>query len=311
MPDVFARGSPREITLDAPPAMLPQYLRAALPSVGPRSDAVPEVVLRLDGVRPRPLDVARYAAVVGQPRSDRLPLLYPHLLGFGLQLKIMTDSSFPFPALGLVHVTNEVTSTRPIPLGAELAVAVHAGAVRPHPKGRVVDLITVVRCDGEPVWTETSSYLRRERTGGEPASTPGADSGADFGTGSGATDSGPRDGAPELHFSARWRLPGDLGRQYARVSGDLNPIHLTALTARPLGFPRAIAHGLWTAAAVLGALEGRLPDALTCTVQFRRPITLPSTVRLFTGVAGGHVAAQVRGRDGDDRVHLVADVQSL
>jgi acyl dehydratase len=309
VPDAFAKGSPREVILDAPPAMLPQYLRAALPSIGPRSDAVPELVLRLSGLRPRPEDVARYSAVVGQPPSDRLPLLYPHVLGFGLQMKIMTDSSFPFPALGLVHVTNEVTCTRPIPLGAELAVAVHAGAVRPHPKGRVVDLITVVRCDGEPVWTETSSYLRRERTGDQAADKPA--------TGSAATASGSKqdgvsepDGVPELHFSARRRLPGDLGRQYARVSGDLNPIHLTALTARPLGFPRAIAHGMWTAAAVLGALEGRLPDALTYTVQFRRPITLPSTVRLFTGVAGEHVVAEVRGGDGDDRVHLVADVQS-
>jgi acyl dehydratase len=392
VPDDFADGSHRQVHLQAPPAKVPQYLRAALPRWGPRPDAVPEVVLRLPGLRPQPEAVARYAAVVGQPAGDRLPLLYPQLLGFGLQLKIMTDSSFPFPPLGLVHVANEVTVTRPMPLGARLDVAVHPGAVRAHPRGRLVDLVTVVHCDGEPTWTGTSSYLRRERSGGGSAREPESPSAATASpaavceaavseaavgeavvgeaaggeaavseavvgeaaggeaavseavvgeaavgeavigeavvgeavvgeaavgeavvseaTASEATASVRQPGdAPALHLSARWRLPGDLGRRYARVSGDLNPIHLTSWTARPLGFPRAIAHGMWTAAAVLGALEGRLPEALTYTVQFRRPIPLPSTVRLFTGIQGGHIAAEVRGRDGDDRVHLVADLQ--
>lgn len=302
MPGDVADGSHRQVHLHAPPAMWPQYLRAGLPRLGPRPDAVPEVLLRLSGLRPWPEDVARYAEVVGQPAGDRLPLLYPQLLGFGLQLKIMTDSSFPFPPLGLVHVTNQVTVTRPIPLGAQLDVAVHPGAVRAHPRGRVVDLVTVVHCDGEPTWTGTSSYLRRERSGGGSGREPESPSAA---TGS-AQETG---NAPALHLSARWQLPGDLGRRYARVSADLNPIHLTSWTARPFGFPRAIAHGMWTAAAVLGALQGRLPDALTYTVQFRRPIPLPSTVRLFTGIQGGHIAAEVRGGDGDDRVHLLADLQ--
>lgn len=296
MPDAFTGGTGRQVAFDAPPAMLPQYLRAVLPSFGSRPDTVPEVVLRLTGIRPQRQDVARYAAVVRQPPSDRLPLLYPHLLGFGLQMKIMTDPSFPFPPLGLVHVANEVTCARPIPLGAELSLAVHAGAVRPHPRGRVVDLITVARCDGEPVWTGTSSYLRRE---GAPRDTGTPTTGV----------SAPTDEVSELSLSARWRLPGDLGRQYARVSGDLNPIHLTSWTARPLGFPRAIVHGMWTAAATLGALEGRLPEALTYGVRFRRPIPLPSTVRLFTAVAPGRIVAEVRGREGDDRVHLTAEVR--
>jgi acyl dehydratase len=310
MPAASAGGGSRDVRPDSPPAVLLQYLRAGLPRRGPRSDTVPELVLRLPGLRPGREDVARYAAVVGQLPSDRLPLLYPHLLGFGLQLKIMTDPSFPFPPLGLVHVTNEVTVTRPLPLGTELDVAVQAKAVRAHPRGRVVDLVTVASCNGEPAWTGTSSYLHRERTGdasgAEPERPPAA-------TGSGPATSSPREAgdSPALNFSARWRLPGNLGRRYAQVSGDLNPIHLTAWTARPLGFPRAIAHGMWTAAAVLGALEGRLPEALTYTVRFRRPILLPSTVRLFTGVRGRRIAAEVRGRDGDDQVHLVADVQEI
>ena len=63
--------------------------------------------------------------------------------------------------------------------------------------------------------------------------------------------------------TVEWRLPGDLGRRYAAVSGDRNPIHLYPLTAKALGFPRQIAHGMWSLARCVAALENRLPDAVT------------------------------------------------
>jgi acyl dehydratase len=75
-----------------------------------------------------------------------------------------------------------------------------------------------------------------------------------------------------------WRLGGDVGRRYAAVSGDHNPIHLYPLTARALGFKRQIAHGMWSAARCVAALENRLPDAVTVDVAFRRPLFLPATV---------------------------------
>ena len=56
-----------------------------------------------------------------------------------------------------------------------------------------------------------------------------------------------------------WRLPGDLGRRYAAVSGDRNPIHLYALTAKAFGFPRQIAHGMWSKARCLAASRTGCP----------------------------------------------------
>ena len=75
--------------------------------------------------------------------------------------------------------------------------------------------------------------------------------------------------------AATWRIPDDAGRRYAKVSGDVNPIHLSGLTAKAFGFKRAIAHGMWVKARVLGALAGRLPDALSVDVGFRKPLFLP------------------------------------
>ena len=62
------------------------------------------------------------------------------------------------------------------------------------------------------------------------------------------------------------RFPSDLGRRYGSVSGDLNPIHLSDPTAKLFGFPRAIAHGMWTKARCLAALHDRIPDALAVDV---------------------------------------------
>ncbi len=75
-----------------------------------------------------------------------------------------------------------------------------------------------------------------------------------------------------------WKLPGDLGRRYAAVSGDHNPIHLYPLTAKALGFPRQIAHGMWSMARCVAMLENRLPDAAAVEVAFKKPVLLPGSV---------------------------------
>ncbi len=72
------------------------------------------------------------------------------------------------------------------------------------------------------------------------------------------------------------------------MSGDRNPIHLHPLAAKAFGFPRAIAHGMWTKARCLAAFEGRLPDACTVEVRFKAPVLLPATVDFSTD--GGHFA---------------------
>jgi len=89
-------------------------------------------------------------------------------------------------------------------------------------------------------------------------------------------------------------VPADIGRRYGAVSGDRNPIHMHALTAKPLGFPRAIAHGMWTKARCLAALESRLPDAFAVDVRFRKPILLPGRVEFASGTQDKEIHFAVR-----------------
>jgi len=247
--------------------MLPTMVKAALPAVpgvnllpGIRKTGtgLPELSLVRHDVPVDTWHVASYAGVCGFPRKDTLPLPYPHLLAFGLHLEIMTDASFPFPAIGTVHLENSITQHRPIAVTERLQVTARPDNLRAHPKGRVFDLRTTVHSAGVLVWEETSTFLRRG-------------SGAD-----GAT-TGPSypDAAPT---GTVWRLPGDLGRRYAGVSGDHNPIHLYALTAKAFGFPRQIAHGMWSLGRCVGTLENRLPDHVRVDVAFKKPILLPGSV---------------------------------
>lgn len=237
-----------------------------LPFVAGGGGEMPELERTREGVAVDREHLARYARVCGFPVGDRLPATYPHVPAFGLHMDLMTDGRFPFGAVGLVHIANEISQHRPIDAGEPLALRVHPTPAESHPRGRSFQIVTEARAGGELVWSERSTMLRR-------------------GGGSGETG-GSRDEPAAAPAAAEWDLGGDLGRRYAAVSGDHNPIHLSSLTAKPFGFPRAIAHGMWTKARCVAALQDRLPDAFAVKVEFRRPILLPARVEL-TEAGGG------------------------
>ena len=263
--------------LDAAPNLGKLYAKAAVTARG-RGGDLPDTRLARHGVTADPDHVAEYARVCRLPLNDVLPATYPHMLTFPLQMALMSDRSFPLALPGLVHVRNRIDVLRPIGSGEALDLEVWAENFATHRSGAAADLCATASVDGEEVWRSTSTYLARG------AKAP--------------------DGAPEADIevavgnlervAATWRIPDDAGRRYAKVSGDVNPIHLSGLTAKAFGFKRAIAHGMWVKARVLGALSGRLPDALAVDVSFRKPLFLPSTVTLSTAQADGGWDVAVR-----------------
>lgn len=281
--------------LNRTPGGLSTLLKAALPVV-PGINQLPGVKKAsakgftglsyartgIEATRP---DVDAYAAVCGFPRKDTVPLPYPHLLAFPLHMAIMSDPAFPYPAIGMVHLENTITAHRAVAVGEVLDLTTAVVAPRAHAKGVLLDFVTTVTSGGDVVWESTSTYLRRGvKTDGEP------DAGlviADAPTG-----------------GVQWQLPADLGRTYAGVSGDHNPIHLYPITAKALGFPRQIAHGMWTKARSIAAIENRLPDAVIVEVAFKKPLFLPGTVAFADRLDGGvHTFALTNPRDGSP--HLV------
>jgi len=283
---------------DSPPWMPSLLVKAALPAIPGlaklpgirrRSTMAPDLALVRENVRVDADHLAAYADVCDFAFADTLPATYPHLEAFALHMALMTDGDFPFPPIGAVHAANTIRQVRPIRVDETFDLTVYAADLRPHPKGRLIDVVTAATVDGEVVWQETTTVLRRGRRDPDvPDTLPLRDIDAPVGP-------------------SRWSLSGGLGRRYAGVSGDRNPIHLYPLTAKAFGFSRQIVHGMWTKARCLAALQPRLPDAYTVTVAFRRPIMLPGSVRFGTDDTDGPIVFGVTSAR-DAAAHLVGVV---
>ncbi len=284
------------------PSTLPLMLKAVLPALpvvgglpGIRHQRgnEPDVVLERRGVTTDPSHLHAYREVCGFEPSSTLPATYPHMAAFALHLALMTDTAFPFAPMGLVHLRNTITQVRPISTDESFDVSVRAADLRPHPKGQLIDILTEVTVAGETVWRERTTLFSRGKGGGPEQSTA------------------PLDGVEPPKIAADWTLNGDLGRRYGAVSGDRNPIHLHPLTAKAFGFPSNIAHGMWTKARCLAALDAKLPESFTVDVEFKKPILLPGTVAF--GQKGGPKAGITFGVVGTKKPvpHLVGRVSIL
>lgn len=278
-------------TLDAPPTLGVLYGRALL-TARSGGATLPDRRLELAGVRIDADDVADYAGVCGFAVGGVVPPTYPHMLAFPLQMRLMTDREFPLPAPGMVHLRNVVTQHRPPEVGEPLRVTVHADRLAVHPKGAQVDLVTSVGdADGTELWGSRSTYFVR----GAPA-PEGAD----------AVPAAPPEPDPRVGRlpHAIWAISGDIGRRYAAVSGDVNPIHVNGLAAKAFGMPGMIAHGMWTKARALAALAGRHGPAFTVDVVFRAPVRAPSKVYFHTAAVDGGWDAKLVSPKGKDHLLL-------
>jgi hypothetical protein len=269
-----------------PPGLLAMYGRALLPKKGNPDSAtrLPDVSAQLIGVATGGDDLNRYRRVCGFEPNRAMPATWPHVLAFPLHLKVLTDSNVPFPLLGLVHLRNRIVQHRPIGVGENLDLDVRLGEAVKTRRGLEFDLITEARSAGRLVWEENSTTLFRQ---------PQPDSGET------------RNAPPKLETYANTcdlQVPESTGRKYAAASGDRNPIHLYPLTAKLFGFPRAIAHGMWSKARVLSLLETQRDwqgGAFSIQCDFKKPLFLPGNALLNWQASGDGLDYQLLNGKGD------------
>ena len=225
---------------------------------------IPPVLHEVRGVNFNAQQLTAYQHLLGEEARDSAPAGFVHVAAFPVAMSVMTREDFPLPLMGMVHISNAVEQFAPVLLGEEFSVRAWAQDLRPHRRGALVDMIVEVTVGEELRWRGTSEYLAKGVSVPYTA-TGGADEDA-------GTDE-PTELPPQAGL---WKLPASIGREYGAISGDRNPIHLSALSAKALGFPRAIAHGLYTAARALAVVQP--PESFTWTVEFAKPVLLPGTV---------------------------------
>ena len=251
------------------PSGLKNMLRAAagaLPLV-PRSDQLPSRTVTVEDLPIDQSNVAEYAGVTGLRFGNHVPLTYPFALTFPAMMSLVTGFDFPFAAMGSVHTENHITQYRPIAVTDTVGVRVRAENLREHRKGLLVDLVTDVSVGGnfhDTAWHQVTTFLHQQRTSlsDEPKPPP---------------QKQPKLPPPSTVLRVS---PGQI-RRYAAVSGDHNPIHTTPVAAKLFGFPTVIAHGMFSAAAVLANIEARIPDQARYSVRFGKPLVLPGTAGLY------------------------------
>jgi acyl dehydratase len=277
-----------------PPSGLFNLLRAAagaLPFV-PRSDELPDRALKVEGLEIDRSNVAQYAAVTGLRFGDTVPLTYPFVLTFPVIMSLVTGFDFPFAAMGSVHTENHITQHRPVAITDTVDVSVHAENLREHRRGLLVDLVSDVTVGNEVVWHQVTTFLHQQRTSlsDEPKPPP---------------QKQPKLRAPNgvLSISA-----GQI-RRYASVGGDHNPIHTNPIAAKLFGFPTVIAHGMFTAAAVLRNIEGQLPGSVQYSTRFGKPVVLPAKANLYVDRTAEGWDVALRNSKGEP--HLTGTVNGL
>ncbi len=250
-------------------------------------EALPEVTY----VRPRVVvdakRVAAYAKVCGFTKAHGVPMLFPHMDAFPLAMMLFGSKRFPWPAMGLVHLANSAKLLKRINVGDELRFEMRTGELVAHEKGQAFTLHARALRAGDVVWESTWTLLRLgvKQPRGE------------------AYTSQLIDERPLAHQSDFFASAG-IGRSYGAVSGDINPIHLSALTAKFLGFRKAIAHGMWTKARALATLMPReAVDQAEVMVEFKTPLFLPALASLWTVRSTDNALFEVRNAKGD-KPHL-------
>jgi acyl dehydratase len=277
------------------PSGLMNLVRAAagaLPFV-PRGDTLPDRTLTVDELTIDPANVAAYANVTGLRFGDAVPLTYPFALTFPTVMSLVTGFDFPFAAMGSVHIENHITQHRPILVTDTVSAQVHAANLREHRRGLLVDIVTNVNVGNENAWRQVTTFLHQQKTSlsDEPKPPP---------------QKQPKPGPPNAVLRI---TPGQI-RHYASVGGDHNPIHTNPIAAKLFGFPTVIAHGMFTAAAVLANIEGQLTDAVKYSVRFAKPVVLPARAGLYVDRISDGWQLTLRNLTKGDP-HLTGSVTSL
>lgn len=202
-----------------------------------------------------------YTDICGFKNDGTVPAMYLAVSAQALQMSMMTEEAFPFALLGLVHIRNVVRQTRKIQASEVLTLSCKFGDLRPHDKGLEFDFITAATANGVEVYSGVTTYLVRQKVEASAAKPVKLEQ-----------------VKPNFTITEQWDIPENIGRRYAAISGDFNLIHIHALTAKAFGFPRAIAHGMWTKARSLAAYGDALPAAYEADVQFKLPVLIPAKV---------------------------------
>jgi acyl dehydratase len=284
------------VRINESPGTLNQYRRALFSKdIKTKIPKLPTTRITLSNVTADPKKVEKYSEICGFEQGNKqLPMTFPHLLAFPLHLELMLLRDFPFAVMGMVHVRNEISQHRAIKIFETMDITCYFSDIRTTEKGYDIDIKTDIHIAGEVVWESISTNLVRKKTNIAPA-----------------TKKNETNTLPDYPNKEFWKLSTDLGRRYALISGDSNPIHLFSMSAKLFGFKGHIAHGMWSKARMVAALYNKLDsEACKVVVDFKLPIFLPTSIQLNYELNDKTIEFDLRDQSGI-KPHLKGTIEVL
>lgn len=281
--------------------MVPAYARVVLgkkPYTAPAGTTIQPVELVVDKVRLSSTHLRRYSEICSAPLDRGLPPAYLHVVAMPLHMQLFVVKEFPVKVLGLIHLRNTIRVLDAVDVRSALRLTVFFDTMRITDFGQEYDFTTRYEQEGRVVWEEVSTMFARgtSSTPKEGTKRPSIE----------------RSSHPESGVSVETLEIGEkTGWRYAQVSGDFNPIHLTAKTASMFGFKQAVAHGMWSLGRCLGAAAPHMPTGkMQIDTQFKLPVYLPSQALARTWPVDNGVDISMSTPRGD-RLHLAMQVRTI
>lgn len=175
----------------------------------------------------------------------------------------------PLPDATPLHVAAQLVDVDESPRRVRLHHRIETGP-RDTPEAVVADVFNVLPLGG------SSGDDERENEDAEASNGEESDRGAKV----------VAEDAEELEH---WPIADDAGLDFAKLTGDFNPIHWLSPAAQAAGFSNTILHGFSTMARAFEGLaraggDDERPEALD--VRFTNPLVLPAEVGLYLGPEG-------------------------
>jgi MaoC like domain len=220
--------------------------------------------------------ISAYVQNVGGDPSAYRNTLPPHFFpqwGFGVASQ--SFEGLPYPITKVLNVGCNLDIRAPIPADEPLHVTSQLINVDDDGRRAVLTsrVVTSTRSAPEALVAEMIAMVPLKRDKSEPKS-------------GGAKKEIPRvpDDAKEV---ALFDLKADAGLDFAKLTGDFNPIHWIKPAARASGFPNVILHGFGTMARAVEGLNRSVfagdPSRLKkWSCRFTKPLVLPSKAGLYT-----------------------------
>jgi MaoC like domain len=229
---------------------------------------IPNLVGELLGFNIDKEHLNRYSEICGLEKNSKMPILYPHVIASSIYMNMLTHKLFPFGLVGSLHLRNHIIQHRQINIDGTFDIKVEVIEQRVVKQGMEFDFTISILIDKERVWESISTWLTRGKFGKEYENSPNAEI---------------LKTEPEAKHFADLYIPKNIGKKFAKITLDYNPIHISRILASLFGLKRDVAHAMWASGNALGKLSDVIYDKPTrIDLAFKGPLFLDSKSNVKT-----------------------------